>query len=47
MDWQQDAFGHTQDPVNLGVDFLGPCIAPDAKDSAVSGGQAYGHDLVE
>jgi hypothetical protein len=33
-------FGHTYDPVNLGVDFLGPRIAPDGKDSAVSGGQA-------
>jgi len=32
---RQDAFGQTQDPVNLGVDFLGPCIAPDGKDSAV------------
>ena len=43
---RQDAFGHTEDPVNLGVDFLGSCIAPDGKDSAVSGGQAHGHDLV-
>jgi hypothetical protein len=42
---RQDAFGHTYDPVNLGVDFLGPCIAPDGKDSAVSGGQAHGHDF--
>jgi hypothetical protein len=46
IDWQQDAFGNTQDSVNLGVDFLGPCIAPDGKDSAVRGGQAHGHDLV-
>ena len=43
---RQDAFGHTYDPVNLGVDFIGPCTAPDGKDSAVSGGQAHGHDLV-
>ena len=46
INWRQDAFGHTEDPVNLGVDFLGPCIAPDGKHSAVSGGQAHGHDLV-
>jgi len=39
---RQDAFGHTHDPVNLGVDFLGPCIAPEGKDSAISGGQAHG-----
>ena len=43
---RQDAFWHMYDPVNLGVNFLGPCIAPDGKDSAVSGGQAHGHDLV-
>ena len=36
----------TQEPVNLGVDFLGPFIAPNGKDSAVSGGQAHGHDFV-
>jgi hypothetical protein len=28
------------------MDFLGPCIAPDGKDAAISGGQAHGHDLV-
>src|ERR1700693_3489514 len=32
--------------VNFGVDFLGPCIAPDGKDSAVSSGQAHGYNLV-
>jgi hypothetical protein len=44
IDWQQDEFGHMQDPVNYAVDFLWPCIAPDGKDSTVSGGQAHGHD---
>jgi hypothetical protein len=29
IDWQQDPLGHTQGPVNLGVDLLGPCITPD------------------
>ena len=29
IDRQQDPLGHTQGPVNLGVDLLGPCITPD------------------
>ena len=46
IDWRQDPFGHTQGAVNLGMDLLGPRIAPDGKDSTVNGGQAHGHDLV-
>jgi hypothetical protein len=46
IDWHQDAFGHPQNPVISLWIFLWPCIAPDGKDSAVSGGQAHGHDLV-
>ena len=30
LDGQEDAFGDTKDAVNVGVDLLGPSIAPDA-----------------
>jgi hypothetical protein len=35
LDWRKDAFGHTQHPVNVTVDLLWPCIAPDDERSAI------------
>jgi hypothetical protein len=37
FDWQQEAFGHTQDAVNIAVDFLWPCIAPVVSTDGVDG----------
>ena len=37
LDWGEDAFGHTQHPVNFAVDLLSPCIAPDDEVTARTG----------
>ena len=38
--WRKDAFGHAQHPVNVAVDLLWPCIAPDDERSAIGGRQS-------
>jgi hypothetical protein len=35
LDWRKDAFGHTQHAVNVAVDLLWSCIAPDGERSAI------------
>jgi hypothetical protein len=37
LDGQEDAFGDTKDAVNVGVDLLGPSIAPDALEADPNG----------
>ena len=46
LDWGEDAFGHSQDPVNVAADLLWPCIAPDGERSAIGGRQSHDHHLV-
>jgi hypothetical protein len=46
LDWREDAFGHTEHPVNVAVDLLRACIAPDGERPTIGGRQAHGHDLV-
>ena len=35
LDWRKDAFVHTQHAVNVAVDLLWSCIAPDGERSAI------------
>jgi hypothetical protein len=45
-DWQEDALGYAEHPVNVAVDLLWSCIAPDGKGLAIGGRQSHGHYLV-
>jgi len=35
LDWRKDAFAHTQHAINVAVDLLWSCIAPDDERSAI------------
>ena len=35
LDWRKDTFVHTQHAVNVAVDLLWSCIAPDSEGSAI------------
>jgi hypothetical protein len=45
LDGQEDAFGDTKDAVNVGVDLLGPSIAPDAVEADPNGRDGRRHGL--
>ena len=45
LDGQEDAFGDTKDAVNVGVDLLGPSIAPDAVEADPNGPDGRRHGL--